>query len=215
MNNDSNILTVRNLALSRGALALCHGLSFTMKPGQMQVLRGPNGTGKTTLLQSLAGLLPVDAGEILWQGQPIKSHPQYPHIVCYVSHQSGLRRSLSVYDNLAFFADMYGNPELLRAALNYFDLTALMHLPISALSAGWTQRAQLARLIVSSAPLWLLDEPSHHLDSKGIDLLQSLVATRLERGGMIIMASHATVEGIDAGTITLGQGDMPEEVELT
>lgn len=200
-----NILQVKNLQLTRGALNLCDGLSFGVGGGQMRVLRGANGTGKTTLLQALAGLRKPDAGQILWDGIPITQHDNYPKLLCYIGHRIGLRTDMRVDAHLEFFAHAYGNPELLGAALNYFDLWPLSHLPIGALSAGWMQRVQLARLILSPARLWLLDEPSHHLDAEALGLLQSLISTRLERGGLVIMASHAQIEGIDAGTITLGE----------
>lgn len=195
MSDSGNKLLVSDLRYSRGGTLLCEGLSFGLRPGELKVIRGANGSGKSTLLQILAGLRRADSGQVLWDNSPITEHELYPNIVCYIGHQHGMRPSLSVFDNLRFWARMYDTDMLLAAALNFFDLEALAHLPFEALSAGWKQRVHLARLIISPAPLWLLDEPTSNLDAHASELLQSLLATRLERGGMIIMASHARIEG--------------------
>jgi heme exporter protein A len=196
-------LQISNLSCSRGDLPLYQQLCFTLKSGEMRIIRGGNGTGKTTLLEVIAGLKRADSGKILWDDTPIKQAETYPECLCYIGHRPALRQALSVYDNLLFYAQLYRNTELLNAAMGYFDLQALAHLPVSALSAGWVQRTQLARLILSPASLWLLDEPTQHLDAKAISLLQSLITTRLERKGMVLMASHAKIEGINAEDISL------------
>lgn len=199
MSDSGNKLSVSGLRYSRGGAILCESLSFTLKAGELKVIRGANGSGKSTLLQILAGLRKPDVGSIVWEGVTLTEHPGYPMLVCYVGHRHGMRPTLSVLDNLSFWARMYDSEMLLAAAINYFDLDALVHVPFEALSAGWKQRVNLARLILTPAPLWLLDEPSSNLDALGIELLQSLMSTRLERGGMVVMASHARIEGRGQG----------------
>lgn len=199
MSNSGNKLIVSGLRYSRGHVLLCENLSFSLNSGELKVIRGANGSGKSTLLQILAGLRTPDAGQIQWEGAPLTDHPDYPMLACYVGHKHGMRPALSVVDNLAFWARLYDSPMLLGAAINFFDLGALAHMPFEALSAGWKQRVNLARLILTPATLWLLDEPTSNLDAHGIGLLQSLLGTRLERGGMIIMASHAKIEGRGEG----------------
>ena len=204
MSDSGNKLTVTDLRYSRGGNILCEGLSFTLAPGELKVIRGANGSGKSTLLQILAGLRKPDSGQICWAGGAITEHENYPNLVCYIGHKHGMRPALSVFDNLRFWARMAGGELLLGAALNFFDLESLADTPFEALSAGWKQRVHLARLIISPAPLWLLDEPSSNLDAHATELLQSLLATRLERGGMIVMASHARIEGrTEQGSIDL------------
>lgn len=199
MSDSSNKLHVLGLRYSRGAVLLCENLSFGLDSGELKVIRGANGSGKSTLLQILAGLRTPDAGGVMWEGVPITEHPDYPMLACYVGHKHGMRPALSVVDNLTFWARMYDSEMLIAAAINFFDLGALAHMPFEALSAGWKQRVNLARLILTPATLWLLDEPTSNLDAQGISLLQSLLSTRLERGGLIIMASHARIEGRGEG----------------
>lgn len=182
---------------------MCEGLSFQMNAGDLKLIRGANGSGKSTLLQVLAGLRSPESGAITFEGQALKNHPDYPQMISYIGHHSGMRSNVSTLDNLGFWAQAAGNQSLLQAALRYFDLMPIAHAPIDTLSAGWKQRVSLARLIFSPAKIWLLDEPSSNLDAHGMELLQSLIATRLERGGMVVMASHARIEGREASAIDL------------
>ncbi len=205
MSETGHRLEIRDLTIERGGITLYAGLNFTCETGQFKVIRGANGSGKSTLLQTIAGCYLPSKGEIVCDNVPITRHALYPQLFCYISHRQGLREGLSAQDHLTLWAKLAGNEALLDAAVHYFDLAPLMQMPVQALSAGWRQRVSLARLILSPAKIWLLDEPSSNLDARGSELLQSLIAVRLERGGIVIMASHAKIQGRDAQEVTTFQ----------
>lgn len=210
MSDARHRLEVSNLSYSRAGALLCSDLSFHAGAGEMKVIRGANGSGKSTLLQILAGLYRADSGSVCYEGKPHDSHASYPDCVCYLGHRHGMRKELSVESNLAFWATCYGTNELLSAAMHYFDLIPLAQKPMDQLSAGWVQRTSLTRLILSPAKLWLLDEPTSNLDAQGSSLLQSLIVTRLERGGTVILASHAQIQGIQQDVIHLSAAEREE-----
>jgi heme exporter protein A len=125
----------------------------------------------------------------------LAKHPDYPGFVYYQGHKNGLRLELTVEGNLAFWARAFRAPELLDAALSYFDLEPYADMSVRSLSAGWQRRVALSRLILTQARLWLLDEPFANLDAEATKLLQSLMQVRLEQGGIICMATHAQPQG--------------------
>jgi heme exporter protein A len=186
----SNSLELNALVVARDGAALTPPIDLRLESGQMLLLRGANGSGKSTFLKILAGLLPVEKGAIRLTyangGRP-------PTL--YLGHKRGFTPSMSVYDNVAFWAKASGFPELIPAALHYFDLTDVAGAILATLSAGWQQRVALTRLITVQSSLWLLDEPTANLDAEGNGLLQSLIESRLAQGGMIVMATHAHIEG--------------------
>ena len=113
----------------------------------------------------------------------------------YIGHKRGLVPSMSVVDNVSFWAKASGHPELAAAAMHYFDLDDIPEASTGDLSAGWQQRVALTRLITIPKGIWLLDEPMANLDAEGIALLQSLIQSRLEQGGIILIATHAQLQG--------------------
>src|SRR5690606_4311944 len=141
-------LVVENLTVARGGIAVLEDVSFRLRSGQALVLRGPNGSGKTTLLRCIAGLQKPLVGRIGLDSEAM----------VYVGHADGIKATLSVAENLAFWAQVFGQPGI-DAALERFDLTALADRPAGALSAGQKRRLGLARLLVTGRTLWVLDEP--------------------------------------------------------
>jgi heme exporter protein A len=186
----SNSLSIEGLVVAREAAPLTAPITLTLNGGQLLALHGSNGSGKSTLLKTIAGLLPIYLGAIryndLW---PIEPKP------LYLGHKRGLAPSMSVLDNVSFWAKASGHPELIDAAMHYFDLADIPDARVDSLSAGWQQRVALTRLITMPRGLWLLDEPTSNLDSDGIGLLHSLIQTRLEQGGIILVATHMQLEG--------------------
>ncbi len=186
----SNTLTLDGLVVARDGANLTAPITLTLSAGEMLAIHGSNGSGKSTLLKTVAGLIPIHQGRITVNGMWPAPRP-----VVYLGHKRGLTPSMSVYDNVAFWAKLAGYPELAAAAMHYFDLTDIPDAPVESLSAGWQQRVSLTRLITMPSGLWLLDEPTSNLDAQGVGLLQSLMQSRLEQGGMIVVATHLPLQG--------------------
>ena len=190
---------VEALACQRGAGLVFDNLSFEVKPGTALMVRGANGSGKSSLLRQLAGLLPVAAGRI--------SHgAAHHHHIHYLGHQDGLKAALSVAETLAFDAALAGARGGDEAASNIADLLGLAHKQwqfVGDLSAGQRRRLSLARLLLDPRALWLLDEPFTALDEAGRALVTALAQAHLKQGGMMIAASHEALP-FAAQEITLG-----------
>lgn len=209
------MLSCHQLECYRGEKRLFSGLGFSLKPGMLMALTGANGSGKTTLLRIVAGLLKPEAGEILWDGEPIASQYDYHRELLYLGHQPALKPELTVYDNLHFWATLRDAEMLVPTALHYFDLIPYADVPVAELSAGWQRRVALARLVVEPARIWLLDEPATNLDREGMLLVQALIDTRIQQGGIVIMTTHADLAqlGLAALEISDFQGAVDEDGE--
>lgn len=174
-------LRVTGLGVQRGGVPVLEGVSFTLSPGQALVLRGPNGCGKTTLLRTLVGLQPPIAGEV---SMPAESF-------AYASHADGLKPTLSVAENLHFWAAIFGTgPAGVVRAVGAMNLGALVDRPAQNLSAGQKRRLGLARMQVAGRPLWVFDEPTVSLDAASVALFADMVRTHLAGGGSALMATH-------------------------
>lgn len=183
------VIKVRNLAVARGGVTVLQGLDFALSAGQALTLRGPNGSGKTTLLRTLAGLQPAAAGEV----------DLNPETVAYAAHADGLKSTLTVAENLAFWSAIYGGPPIDRAVAA-MDLAKLTRRRAGELSAGQKRRLGLARLLVTGRPLWLLDEPTVSLDVASVVLFAGVVRDHLAQGGAAIIATHVDL-GLPEATI--------------
>ncbi|MCG7622459.1 heme ABC exporter ATP-binding protein CcmA [Epibacterium sp. Ofav1-8] len=185
------MIEVRDLGVSRGGMPVLSGVQFTLSPGEALVLRGPNGIGKTTLLRTLARLQPPLAGEILGDSEDI----------AYAAHADGLKLTLTVDENLAFWARVFGGGDP-DAAIAAFDLATLRDRPAGGLSAGQKRRLSLARLMVTGRRLWILDEPTVSLDAASVQLFAATIRTHLAAGGAAIMATHIDL-GIEGRVLDL------------
>lgn len=188
------LLRCEAIAIEREGLALIAKLNFTAAAGDIWIIQGSNGVGKSTLLAAVAGLYPLSDGKIFYGEHEIMAHPQYPENILYLGHKQALKQSMSVYDNVAFWAKLRGTESLINAALQYFDLEPYREMRCDALSAGWQQRVVLTRLLTMPSSIWLLDEPMTHLDNDAIALLQSLISLRAEQRGIVLMTSHAKIQ---------------------
>ncbi|NNU81006.1 heme ABC exporter ATP-binding protein CcmA [Halovulum dunhuangense] len=182
-------LDARDLECRRGASSLFEPVSFTLAPGHALLLQGPNGAGKTTLLRAMAGLGQLFAGSITLNGTPLH---QVEGALAYTGHLDAIKPALSVAENIGFWAALSGIGEI-APALAAFGLTGLAERPAGRLSAGQKRRLGLARLAVSAAPVWLLDEPTVSLDAENTAALGALVTRHLDAGGIAIIATHLPV----------------------
>ena len=188
------LLVLDELTVQRGEIPLCEGVTLNLAAGSICHLVGANGTGKTTLLMQLAGLLPVLSGEVAYQG--IASLPLQP---LYVSHQLGIHPNLTVAQNLTFLLNLYGiSPSIADVddALTWVGLQGFETISSSHLSAGQTRRITLARLYLLTpdvTPLWLLDEPFTALDVDMVARMEDRLREFATAGGAILMTSHQAV----------------------
>lgn len=185
-------LSAADLSCRRGGRLLFAGLGFVLSAGQSLVVTGRNGSGKSSLLRLVAGLLPPEAGRIgLEGGDPERSVGEQAH---YLGHLDALKPSLTVVENLRFWSSYLGPTELPPAeALERLGLGGLETLPAGYLSAGQKRRLSLARFVTVHRPLWLLDEPTTALDAEGQTRLAELMRAHLARGGMILAAAHGPI----------------------
>jgi heme exporter protein A len=189
------MLEAHDLAAQRGLARLFSGLSLRVEPGEVLVITGANGTGKTTLLRMLAGLSLPAAGEIRWNGTAVVPFdPRLRAATAFAGHHPALKDELTAEENLAALMELAGapaTPDGIRRALDAVALGQRRTLPARVLSQGQRRRIGLARLALLQRPLWILDEPVTALDAAGISLLAKLVADHLEDGGLAVAATHA------------------------
>lgn len=188
---------VSNLSCSRGGKRLFSGVSFTLQPGQWLHLEGDNGVGKTSLLRLACGLSAVEDGEISWNMQSVLQNPEaFRADLAYLGHQLALKEDLTPVENLCADAAVSGR-ELSVAeaskALAQLGLRGREHLPVRVLSQGQKRRTALARLLVSTAKLWILDEPFVALDTAAQNALVQVINAHLANQGMVLLTSHQAV----------------------
>ncbi|MFA5949300.1 MAG: heme ABC exporter ATP-binding protein CcmA [Hyphomicrobium sp.] len=209
------IIHAENLTILRGQRTIIKGLSLIAKSGEPLLLTGPNGAGKTTLIRTLAGFLAPEAGRIVLEGgNPERSTGEQCH---YVGHLSGIKASLTALENLSFWAEYLAGDtpasvrrDAVETALMQFHLEPLADIPAGLLSAGQKRRLGLARLLVASRPVWLLDEPTVSLDVASTDMLSRLIGEHLRGAGIVIAATHLPL-GLEGATyLRLGGGTAEE-----
>ncbi len=188
---------VSNLSCSRGDRRLFSGVSFSLQPGQWLHLEGNNGVGKTSLLRLVCGLSALEEGEIHWKDQAVGKDPQaFRANLAYLGHQLALKDDLSPLENLRIDAAIAGRqltlPDALQA-LAQMGLRGRENLPVRVLSQGQKRRTALARLLVSTAKLWVLDEPFVALDTAAQNALSDVLKGHLAKQGMVLLTSHQAV----------------------
>lgn len=197
-------LRAQGLSCGRGGTVLCENLTFGVAGGQCLLLRGPNGTGKTTLLLTLGGIVSPLDGDFTLEG----GDRDAIGLIHYCGHRNAIKPRLTVEENLEFWRAVNGATGMaVSAALDQVGLGALADLDAGYLSAGQTRRLALGRLLVSLRPLWLLDEPTAALDDAGHEVVTRLIDGHLDMGGLAIAATHDPITLPDAGrmeTLVLG-----------
>src|SRR5687768_10155847 len=186
-------LDVRAVHLWRGERHLLRGTSFALSSGELLQVVGPNGVGKTSLLRCVAGLLPTESGEVVWRGRQLPAGEEDFHQqLAYLAHVNGLKSDLTPLENLHFGVAVRRavSTDELRDTLQQLQIAACADLPVRALSAGQKRRVALARVMLTRAALWILDEPITNLDAAGIALFEARIADHMRSGGMILTAAH-------------------------
>ncbi|MDH4234248.1 MAG: cytochrome c biogenesis heme-transporting ATPase CcmA [Gallionella sp.] len=203
------MLEVSNLACSRGDHRLFSGLSFSLHPGQIMQVQGANGSGKTSLLRTLCGFLMPDEGDIAWCGESIgELDEDYYSEMLYLGHLNAIKDELSALENLRISAGLSGVELDEKDAMNALRRMGLRRkemLPTKVLSQGQRRRVALARLLVSDAKLWILDEPLTALDVGAVALIESLLAGHLAKQGMVIFTTHQPLQvaGVEMRSLSL------------
>ncbi len=183
-------LIAKDITCERGGRTVFEHLSFATAAGQLLVLKGRNGAGKTSLLRLIAGLAEQAAGDLtLNGGHPELSLAQHCH---FVAHQEAIKPALTVAENLAFWSGFYGGGDIV-SALGVFDLERLAPFSAALLSAGQKRRLALSRLALVHRPVWLLDEPTVGLDTASTATLGTLMTGHLQTGGLIVATTHIDI----------------------
>ena len=185
------MLQVSNLSVTRGGMTLLCGVDFSLSAGQILVLRGANGLGKTSLLRCIAGLQ-----------DPVEGQITAPETVAYSGHADGLKGQMTVLENLAFWASIYHGPSP-DVALDSYDLRALADRPAANLSAGQKRRLGLARMQVSGCALWVMDEPTVSLDAHNVALFRAALDRHVHSGGAAVITTHIDLEIASAQLLDL------------
>jgi len=190
------------LACARGGRLVFARLNFSLSPGDCLILTGANGSGKSSLLRMMAGLLRPVIGSMSWGSTPLDS--SHGGRLAYIGHQDMIKPVLSAWENLKFLAALHGvNPQ--PPVLEPFGLSHLASVPGRMLSAGQKRRVALSRLIAAPVPLWLLDEPTTALDRASIAILESVIARHRAAGGMVVLSTHSDLNLDDALSLNLEQ----------
>ena len=172
-------ISVKSLSVSRGGINLLEGLDIELNSGQAGILRGPNGVGKTTLLRALAGLQPIETGKIQYSIDD----------VCYSGHADGVKPTLTVRENLEFWADIFGHHSISEAT-EQFMISDFLDLKVGTLSAGQKRRVGLSRLGLTGRSVWLLDEPTVSLDQTSVSIFENIIKDHLLKNGCALIATH-------------------------
>ena len=209
------MLEVVNLGCVRGQRRLFSGVNLRVTPGTLVQVHGPNGSGKTSLLRIICGLMAPENGEVRWEGANIRSlGEEYFASLSYIGHRIGLKEELTSLENLRINSGLAG-AELSRdqamSALGEMGLADREDLPARLLSEGQRRRSALSRLITGNTALWVLDEVLASLDQAAVILIESLIGKHLSNGGMAIVATHQELrissdsfQQLELGTGVLG-----------
>lgn len=186
-------LTIKDLSLERGLRQLFSGLSFSLTSGSVIRISGANGTGKSSLLKVLAAISNDYSGLIEFDDLPLKKNlDNYREQMVYLGHANAVKMGLSPYENLQWFSALYPvkNDFSIDGALSQVGLLAFKYQPCFQLSAGQKQRVALARLLLSKASIWILDEPFTAIDKEGVAEFETIISEFAKAGGAVLITAH-------------------------
>ncbi len=188
-------LEVHHLTFSRSERELFHDLNFSVFENSVVQIIGANGVGKTTLLRIVAGLIPIEQGEVYWCGNDIRfCMRKYHEQIAYLGHHTGINFSLSPIENLQTAIALHATKQCdLQEILCQFNLSKHAYTPTVQLSAGQQRRVALACLVIRRAKLWILDEPLAALDKEGSYLIEQLITDHVQHGGLVLITTHQSL----------------------
>jgi len=188
------MLELINLDCVRGGRTLFRNLNLTVADGMLVQVQGPNGSGKTSLLRIICGLMAPEKGEVRWNGKNISAlGEEYSQVLAYLGHRNGIKEELTPLENLKISSGVAGKnlkTDDAQAALRLVGLGTRQNLPVRFLSEGQRRRAALARIITVNAKLWILDEVLAALDTDATGLVNTVIEGHLDKGGNAIVATH-------------------------
>lgn len=203
------VLSGHVLAARRGDRLLFNGLSFSVSSGQALFVSGHNGAGKTTLLRMISGLTLPAEGVVEWCGLPVREAiEERIGDLLYIGHRGGNKDELSCVENLAVNLALFGeyhDEASCLDGLRVAGLAGLADLPVRSLSQGQQRRIALARLVLSRARLWILDEPFTALDQQACAWVVKMIEQHLRSGGVVVLTSHQALS-LDADVLELHMG---------
>lgn len=209
-------LEVRNLACARGDRLLFKDMNFSVRAGELLLVQGGNGQGKTSLLRLLTGLARPEDGQILWRGEPIRQQSERYHTeMIYLGHANGVKDDLNPVENLRFADGLQGrrfdSPRAI-ATLQRLGLERCLDLPCRVLSFGQRRRVALASLLLAGATLWILDEPLTGLDVHAVALMETLIHDHLGTGGLVVATTHQALnlENVKVQRLLVGKVAIPD-----
>jgi len=203
------MLEARAITCVKGDRLLFEDLNLQLRSGQVCQVRGGNGAGKTTLLRILCGLSLPDSGDVLWAGSPIRQDPgQFQADLAYIGHSNGIKMDLTARENLAFSLTMQSTSAnaSIDDAIAKVGLGGSEHLLCRLLSAGQRRRVAIARLYLTRASLWVLDEPLGAIDADGVQDIENALEEHLSRDGMVIMTTHQPLHLLQGAVCTVQLG---------
>ncbi len=205
----------QDLTCVRGERRVFSGLAFDVAASAVLTLVGPNGSGKSSLLRMMAGLLPPFAGSMLWSGHDVTDdRDAHRSRVVYVGHQDAVKPVLTVGENLEFWAVMSGRDAAsVDKALEGMGIRHLVDVPGRFLSAGQKRRLNLARILVSDAALWLLDEPTTALDASAIEALKRAIERHRAASGIVVLSTHSDLGLGDTSSLDLARYAVDQDQE--
>jgi heme exporter protein A len=211
----ASLLSVHDLACERSERLLFKRMSFSLARGQLLLVQGGNGQGKTSLLRLLTGLSRPDAGEVRWRGEPItRCREAYYQEMAYLGHANGIKDELNPVENLRFHDGLHGRAfasDHAVATLKRLGLSRCLDLPCRALSFGQRRRVALSALLLANASLWILDEPLTGLDTHAVALVEGLIRDHLHAGGLVVATTHQAMnlEGVSVARLLVGDAATP------
>ena len=189
----SNKLEINGLGCIRDNRLIFKDINFSVESNQTMLVRGKNGSGKTSLLRVLAGYIKNYSGNILFNGNNIKNDKELLSEFRFLGQKNTLKGNLSVQQNIAMWELIYQVKSDTNEISKILNIEQILNVDINSLSDGQKKRISLARLIISNAKVWLLDEPLVYLDQDKIDLLQNIILRHNKRGGITIYSSNTDI----------------------